>query len=94
MRDVVRSVEEAKNRLSIHEQNQQVSEMTYDISRKRFESGDINSQELALEQERLADSQIAYLDAFITYQLQVADLKRKTLWDFEEKRSYFEEIRE
>ena len=94
VRDVVRSVEEAKNRLSIHEQNQQVSEMTYEISRKRFENGDINSQELALEQERLAESQIAYLDAFITYQLQVADLKRKTLWDFEEGKSYLNAIGE
>lgn len=92
VRDVVRSVEEAKNRLSIHEQNQQVSQMTYEISRKRFENGDINSQELALEQERLADSQLAFLDAFITYQLQVADLKRKTLWDFEGDRSYLEEV--
>ena len=94
VRDVVRSVEEAKNRLSIHEQNQQVSEMTYEISRKRFENGDINSQELALEQERLAESQIAFLDAFITYQLQVADLKRKTLWDFEGEKSYLEEVGE
>jgi outer membrane protein TolC len=92
VRDVVRSVEEAKNRLSIHEQNQQVSQMTYEISRKRFENGDINSQELALEQERLADSQLAYLDAFITYQLHVADLKRTTLWDFEGGKSYLEEI--
>ena len=94
VRDVVRSVEEAKKRLRIHEQNQQVAQMTYEISRKRFENGDINSQELALEQERLADSQLSYLDAFITYQLQVADLKRKTLWDFEGKRSYLQEIRD
>ncbi|MBN1480725.1 TolC family protein [candidate division KSB1 bacterium] len=92
VRDVVRSLEEAKKRLKIHEQNQQVAQMTYEISRKRFENGDINSQQLALEQERLADSQLSYLDAFITYQLQVADLKRKTLWDFEGKRSYLQEI--
>jgi len=94
VRDVVRSVEEAKSRLSIHEQNQQVAEMTYDISRQRFENGDINSQQLALEQERLADSQLAYLDAFITYQLQVADLRRKTLWDFERDRIYLQTIGE
>lgn len=92
VRDVVRSVEEAKKRLQIYEQSQQVSQMTYEISRKRFENGDINSQQLALEQERLADSQLAYLDAFITYQLQVADLKRKTLWDFESDNSYLIEI--
>jgi outer membrane protein TolC len=94
VRDVVRSVAEAKSRLRIYEQNQQVAQLTYNISLKRYETGDINSQELALEQERLADSQLAYLDSFITYQLQVADLKRKTLWDFEEGDSYLIEIEE
>ncbi|MCG2717181.1 MAG: TolC family protein [Candidatus Marinimicrobia bacterium] len=94
VRDIVRSVEETKNRLSIYEQNQQVAELTYRISRMRFESGDINSRELALEQERLSKSQLAYLNAYITYQLTVADLKRKTLWDFENNRSYLENINE
>jgi outer membrane protein len=92
VRDVVRSVEEAKSRLHIHEQNQQVAEMTYDISRQRFENGDINSQELALEQERLADSQLSYLEAFIAYQLHVADLKRKTLWDFDKDVVYRNDV--
>ena len=54
----------------------------------RFENGDITSQELALEQERLAETQLAYLDAFTAFQLAVANLKRKTLWDFENNRSY------
>ncbi len=90
VRDVVRSVNEAGNRLKIYRQNHKVAELTYKISKKRFENGDINSQELALEQERLAASQLAYLDAFITYQLHVADLKRKTLWDFETDKNYLD----
>lgn len=94
VRDIVRSVEEAKNRLSIYEQNQQVAELTYRISKMRFESGDINSRELALEQERLSNSRLAYLNSYITYQLTVADLKRKTLWDFYNGRSYLKEIDE
>jgi outer membrane protein TolC len=92
VRDIVRSVEETKNRLNIYEQNQQVAELTYRISKMRFESGDINSRELALEQERLSKSRLAYLNAYITYQLTVADLKRKTLWDFYNGRSYLQEI--
>jgi len=88
VRDIVRSVEEAKNRLEIHEKNQQVAQRSYEISRLRFENGDITSQELGMEQERLADTQINYLNAFITYQLADADLKRKTLWDFKNNRSY------
>lgn len=88
IRDIVRSVEEAKRRLEIYEKNKIISERSYDISSLRFENGDITNQELALEQERLADSQLAYLEAFITYQLAVADLKRKTLWDFEKNKIY------
>jgi outer membrane protein TolC len=84
----VRSVAEAKNRLEIHEKNQQVAQRSYEISRLRFENGDITSQELGVEQERLATTQINYLNAFISYQLAVADLKRKTLWDFQNNRSY------
>ncbi len=91
VRDVVRSVEEARNRLSIQEKNQEVAQRSYRISTMRFENGDITSQELATEQERLADTQLAYLDAFITYQVSVADLKRKTMWDFINDRSYLKE---
>jgi len=91
VRDVVRSVEEAKNRLKINEKNQEVAQRSYEISRMRFENGDITSQELGVEQERLATTQLNYLDAFITYQLALADLKRKTLWDFQNNRSYLKD---
>lgn len=91
VRDVVRSVEEAKNRLKINEKNQEVAQRSYEISRMRFENGDITSQELAVEQERLATTQLNYLDAFITFQLAVADLKRKTLWNFQNNRSYLQD---
>lgn len=91
VRDVVRSVEEAKNRLKINEKNQEVAQRSYEISRLRFENGDITSQELGVEQERLATTQLNYLDAFITFQLAIADLKRKTLWDFENNRSYLKD---
>ena len=91
VRDVVRSVEEAKNRLKINEKNQEVAQRSYEISSMRFENGDITSQELGVEQERLATTQLNYLDAFITFQLAVADLKRKTLWDFQNNRSYLKD---
>ena len=87
------------NRLVIHEKNQQLAQKSYEISRLRFENGDITSQELGMEQERLAATQLDYLNAYITYQLALADLKRKTLWDFKNDRSYqisgyFQEDRE
>jgi len=91
VRDVVRSVEEAKNRLEIQEKNQKTAQKSYRISEMRFENGDITSQELGREQERLAETQLQYLDAFINYQLAISDLKRKTLWDFKNNQSYLKE---
>ena len=88
VRDIVRSVEEAQNRLQIHEKNQEVAQRSYAISRLRFENGDLTSQDLGVEQERLAGTQLDYLDAFITYQKEIANLKRKTMWDFKNNRSY------
>ena len=91
VRDIVRSVEETMNRLIIHEKNQQLAQKSYEISRMRFENGNITSQELGTEQERLAATQLDYLNAYITYQLAIADLKRKTLWDFKNNSSYLVE---
>jgi len=91
VRDVVRRVNETNRRLEIQERNQEVNQRSYEISRLRFENGDITSQDLSREQERLADTQIAYLRAFIEYQMQIADLKRKTLWDFKNNRSYLKD---
>ena len=67
--------------------SEEVAQKSYQISLHRFENGDITSQELALDQQRLTNARLAYLDAFIAYQLAVADLKRKTMYDFEEGRS-------
>jgi outer membrane protein len=94
VRDIVRTVEELRNRLKIHEKNQEVSQKSYQVSLLRFSNGDITSQELSVEQERLTDSQLTYLNAYIAYQLAVVDLKRKTTWDFQFNRSYLNEIKE
>ena len=88
IRNIVRSVEEARSKLKIQEKNQALSQRSYGISQLRFENGDITSQELGVEQENLANTQLQYLNAFITHQLAVADLKRKTVWNFKEDRLY------
>ena len=92
IRDIVRTIDEARYRLDIHKKSQEVALKSYQVSLMRFENGDITSQQLATEQERLSENQLAYLDAYITYQLAVVDLKRKTMWDFKHNRSYLEEI--
>ena len=54
---------------------------------ERFNNGDITSTVLADNRDRFTSAKTAYLGAYIEYKLAIADLKRKTLYDFELKRS-------
>jgi outer membrane protein TolC len=91
IRDVVRNVKDSESRLNILKISQDVAQKSYDISKGRFDNGDITSQELARDQDALTSAQLSYLTAFITYQRNVADLKRKTMWDFEKNESYLKD---
>lgn len=88
VRNIIRTVQESQAKLQIHEKNQELAQRSYRIFTVRFENGDISSQELAIERERLSSVQLNYLDAYIDNQLALADLKRKTMWDFQNNRSY------
>ncbi len=88
IKDIIRTIEESKNRVRINDKNNQLASRSYEISKLRYKNGDITSQQLAQEQERLSEAQLAYINSFITYQLAIADLKRKTMWDFQAGRSY------
>lgn len=69
--------------LQLLEKNVAVAEKSFEITRQRYSDGDINSQDLALERERLNRAYTSRLTAFINYQLSLADLLRKTFYDFE-----------
>ena len=88
IREIVRMVNEAEKRFRISQTNVDVAARSYRINRMRFENGDITGQELSLEQARLSEVQLNYIGAYVSYQLALADLKRKTMWDFENNRSY------
>jgi len=88
VKDIIRTINDSKNRVFINKRNQELATRSYEISELRFKNGDITSQQLAQEQERLSQAQLAFLDSYITYQLAIADLKRKTMWDFKNNRSY------
>ena len=92
VREIIRTVYENRELIEIHRKNLDLARKSYDISRIRFENGDISSQELSIEREQLETVQLDYLDAYIDYQLAVNDLKRKTLWDFVNQRSYLTEV--
>jgi len=88
VRKIVRSVYEADKRFRINQRNREVALESYRISELRFKNGNMTSQELSVEQERLSQVQLAYIDAYITYRLSIADLNRKTMFDFENNRGY------
>ena len=90
-RDVVGRLNEAQNRLDVLKKNQEVAQRAFDISVERFNNGDITGQELALDRNRLTQAKFSFLTAYIDYKIAVADLKRKTMWDFEKNVSLVEE---
>jgi hypothetical protein len=59
-----------------------VAEKSFDITLQRYADGDIDSQSLALERNRMNTAYTSHLNAYINYQLSLADLMRKTFYDF------------
>ena len=87
IRRAITQFREAGNRVDVLRQSGDLARRSYDISLARFENGDITAQQLADAQDRLTRAEQAHLNAYIQYQLAVADLKRQTLYDFETGRS-------
>ena len=79
--------EGAKRRLDVLQRSLDIALRSYGISRERFEAGDITSQALADNRDRLVQARRSYLDAFVSYRLAGADLRRQTLYDFERGKS-------
>jgi outer membrane protein TolC len=83
IRNTVKQLRSSLRRLQLLEQNLVVAEKSFDISRQRFSNGDIDSQSLALDRNRLNLAYINHLDAFVQYKLHLADLMRKSFYNFE-----------
>jgi outer membrane protein TolC len=90
IRNTVRQLRSSLRRLEMLERNLEVAEKSFDISKERFANGDIDSQAMALERDRLNSAYIAHLDSYIQYKLQLADLMRKSFYDFESGESVIE----
>ena len=84
---MITRLRETRARLDALKRSEEVALRGFEISQARFDNRDITSQELALDRDRLTRARQAYLDAYIDYQLAVADLKRQTLYDWEKDRS-------
>lgn len=89
-RDVRSTVDYLKSslrRLQLLEKNVIVAEKSFGISRQRYSNGDIDSQAMSLERERLNSAYISRLEAYINYKLLLSDIMRKTFFDFEKSLS-------
>jgi len=85
-REVLNLVDELNSslkRLQLLEKNVLVAEKSFSITRQRFSDGNIDSQALALERERLNNAYNSHLRAYVNYQLMLADIMRKTFYDFQ-----------
>ena len=83
IRTTVSRLQSSLKRLQLLEKNVLVAEKSFEISRQRYANGDIDSQAMALERERLNSAYISRLDSFIIYKLLLSDVMRKTFFDFE-----------
>ena len=77
------SINSNLKRLELLDKNVSVAEKSFDITLQRYTDGDINSESLALERKRLNNAYTSRLSAFINYKLSLADLMRKTFYDFQ-----------
>jgi outer membrane protein len=83
IRNTVKQLNSSMRRLQLLEKNVELAEKSFNISRDRFSNGDIDSQALALDRTRLNAAYQSHLDAYISYKLLLADIMRKTFYDFE-----------
>ncbi|MFB6319587.1 TolC family protein [Saccharicrinis sp. FJH54] len=86
VRNLVANYSNSLKRLQLLEKNVAVAEKSFKITLSRYSDGDIDSQALALERERLNNAYLSHLSAYINYELLLADLMRKTYYDFKEDR--------
>ena len=82
VRNLVADLNSSLSRLQLLEKNLVVAQKSFEITRQRFSDGDIDSQSLALERNRLNNAYNSHLRAYINYQLLLADIMRKTFYDF------------
>jgi len=83
IRTTVDRLNSSLRRLQLLEKGLVIAEKSFEISRQRYANGEIDSQGMTLEQDRVNTAYNQRLDAYITYKLLLSDIIRKTFFDFE-----------
>jgi outer membrane protein len=79
VRQAVRSVQEAERQIGLREKAQDVAERTFDVENSRFELGLADSQQLLDAQTDLTQARTDALNAIISYQRSLQDLRLATM---------------
>jgi len=83
IRNTVKRLQSSLHRLRLLERNLDLAEKSFSISRQRFANGDIETESLAQDRIRLNAAYQSHLESYISYKLLIADIMRKTFYDFE-----------
>ena len=81
--DLVATIYAAQSRITVLAKTVEVAQKTYDITQERYAVGTASRNDLAQAQQRLTSARLDNLGALIDYQLGLADLERKTFWNFQ-----------
>ena len=81
--NVIKRIELSKSKISVVTRALEVANKSYAISIERYKTGQIKSDELVKEQKRLTNAKNENLSAIIDYKKALADLTKKTYYDFE-----------
>lgn len=92
--EIVSGIAVAESRIQVLEKSVDVAQKSYDISIERFQAGTITRNDLAQAQQRLTNSKLNSLIALIDYRTGLANLARKTLWNFEKNEPVTVEVPE
>jgi outer membrane protein len=84
IRDAVRNFNEAERQIELLQAALKLAERTYDVEQSRFELGLAQSQDLLDAQSSLTQARIDALDAVISYQRRLKDLRLATMADLSE----------
>jgi outer membrane protein TolC len=83
--DLIERIHVAESRIQVLHKTAAVAQKGYEISLQRFRNGSIKRNDLTLAQQRLTSIITNILNALVDCQLGLADLTRRTLWDFESR---------
>lgn len=83
IRNRINDLNSSLRRLQLSEKNIKLAEQSSEISYLRFSNGDIDAESLYQDRMRFIRAQKSFLEAYISYKLNLIDISRLTFFDFE-----------